>query len=218
MVMLTKLNFGDAISNEQYKSRLLDIYKSATKEEVDRRNIKDIERVIKYFVKLEEVKDMYRDFLLYSDVDIDSKNTVEIDVGVVDSVLKDNGATIITPYCGQFKDRKGLVYEGAHFVRNGEIEMVTSSARKFEIETAPLEIGKGRVYLTQNLLKKSQLNSYKLLSQNENNRVVLGVYGFERALDMEERLTNLEEFARQNGFKKEYKTRDNGICLVIKNR
>ena len=215
---MNNLDFGDSLSDSFYKTKLVNLYESATGKTIDRRNIHDIQNIIKYYIHLNEVKDMYKDFLVYNDVDINSKKTVEIDVGVLDSVLKDNGATIVTPYEKQFKDREGLVFIGAHFVKDGDIEMISHPSRKFEIDTAPLEIGKGRVYLTQNLLKKNLLNSYRLLSMNKDNRVVVGVYGFLSDRNMNDKMKMLEDFAEDNNFKKEYHTDEKRYCMVIKNR
>ena len=65
------------VRSDYFRSRLLSIYESATLKDVDKKSSKDIKEVIEYFVKLQEVIEDYKNFLIYNGVDIDSKNTKE---------------------------------------------------------------------------------------------------------------------------------------------
>ena len=178
-----------------YKKKLLDLYNSATGEEVNFSNISDIHKMVEYFYKLDLMKEYYKDVLDSLNVKYDDEKSIEVGVGPVDAIFTGDKTTIVTPYKGLFQERNGKTYEGSYVVRDGEIEMIEKSKRKFELETSPLEIGKGRIYLTHNIIHPLDLNSWFKLSKN--NPVVVGIYGFQTDLDKDKKKTILKEFARR---------------------
>ena len=178
-----------------YKQRLMDLYNSATGEESDFSKIANIHKMVEYFHKLDLMKDYYKDLLDSLGVKYDDEAAIEVGVGPVDSVFKDNKTTVVTPYQRLFPKRDGKTYEGSYIVRDGNIEMLDHSKRKFEVESTPLDISQGRIYLTQNIIQANSLNSWFKLAKD--NSVVVGCYGFQTDLDKEKKKRIVGEFARR---------------------
>ena len=177
------------------KGKLIDMYQSATGKEFHRESISDIQELVNYYASLDEFKSFYRCLLSAWGVDFNSEDVVEVGVGPIDSLLKDSYATIVSPYYGLFNKRQGKTYEGSYVVNNGEIEMIAPTLRKFEVETTPLDIGKGRVYLTHNIVHPHDIRSWYKLSNR--NRVVVGAYGLSSDKDRVEKIKAIRKFASE---------------------
>jgi len=175
------------------KERLIDMYQLATLKEIHKESISDIQELVNYYAELKKYKAFYMSLLKTCGVDFNNEKTIEVGVGPIDSVLKDYYATIVTPYYGLFKRGQGKTYEGSYVVNNGDIEMLSPTIRKFEVETTPLDIGLGRLYLTHNIHHMHDIRSWYKLSNS--NRVVIGAYGFNSDKDKVDKIKALKEFA-----------------------
>lgn len=216
--MESRERLQNALKDIDYKNRLISIFQSAKDIEINKKDITDIQRVVDYYYRLESMRVAYRKFVKEAGVDFDKETAVEVGVGPIDSVFLNDQTTIVTPYKGTFSERKGKVFEGQYVVRNGDIEMLDRAQRKFEIETTPLEIAKGRLYLTQNLLTRFEYNSWLKLAKD--NAIAVGVYGLKTDCDKSKKSELLREFARnvEGGASYLYGGDENGYFEVVQSK
>ena len=210
-------NRNISLDREIYKQRLIQLYESSTGRKVNRDNLSDIQRVVYYFHELHLLKKYYKRLLDTFNVDYNQEKVVEVGVGPVDSIFSKDNTTIVSPYIGLFPKRSGKTYEGSYVVNNGEIEMLEKSKRKFEVETSPLELDIGRVYITNNIIDPYSLNSlYKLSPRN---RIVVGAYGLYNDCDRTKKRELLRKFGKNlDEYTYNSSTGENGYFEIVQGR